>query len=299
MLIDFFPLLHGNSTMELEYDVYVPNYVNNNIAPVVLLHSMVETRKTWLHTAPNIMKYTGRKVYAIDARNHGESPWSDEYSIDAMANDLEEFLYKHKINKVILVGHSIGGKVAIEYAFRKPESVEKLIIEESTPRNFIEGGGKLSAFFLNYMKDIKDTMPTDMSKEELTTVLRNLAIGFAADLRATEEYVSNYDFSLLPLKWEGNTYAVQLNLDVIAYAVMHNKLHQNLTGTFEGDVLLLYGSKSQYRIGSDPLFLKYLPRTKKVEFENGGHFLHQTYPKEFTQEVVSFINRGTTLQAKY
>ncbi|GBN43977.1 Protein ABHD11 [Araneus ventricosus] len=299
MLIDFCSLLYLNSKMDLKYDLYSPNYLNNNIAPVVLLHSLIESRKTWLHTAPNIMKYTGRKVYAIDARNHGQSPWSDEYSIDAMTNDLDEFLLQHKISKVILVGHSIGGKVAIEYAFRKPENIEKLIIEEGTPRSFVEGGGKTATLAFNFIKTVKDAMPANMSKDEAIATLKNIALPFAPDLRMTEEYLLNYDFNLTPLKWEGDTFTMQLNLDAIANAVMNSKLHQNLTGTFEGDVLLLYGSKSQFKIGSDPMFLKYLPRTKKVEFVNGGHFLHQTYPKEFTQEVATFINRGTILHAKY
>ncbi|KAF8767962.1 Protein ABHD11 like protein [Argiope bruennichi] len=139
--------------MQLKYDVYIPKYVNNSLAPIILLHSMLETKKTWLHIAPEIIKFTGRKAYAIDARNHGESPWTDEYSIDAMTNDLEEFLLQHKINKIILVGHSIGGKVAIQYTFRKPQSVEKLIIEDSTPRNFIKGGGRSVTLGLNMLKN--------------------------------------------------------------------------------------------------------------------------------------------------
>ncbi|GBN07845.1 hypothetical protein AVEN_261766-1, partial [Araneus ventricosus] len=116
---------------------------------------------------------------------------------------------------------------------------------------------------------------------------------------ATKEQVIKYDFDLLPLEWKGDSFSVKLNIDVLADAIINNKLQQYISGTFEGDVLLLYGKKSQFKIGLDDEFLKYFPRTTKIEFENAAHFIHQVFPKEFTQEVTSFINKGSVTQAKY
>ncbi|GIX80736.1 hypothetical protein CDAR_481201 [Caerostris darwini] len=285
--------------MQLKYDLYTPNFVNDNLASVVLLHSMCETKKTWMKIAPDIAKCTGRKVYAIDARNHGESPWCDKYTIDAMVEDLEEFLHQHKITKVILVGHSMGGKVAISFAFKRPEMMEKLIIEDSTPKNFISGGGKHVTIGLNLAKEIHNLMPSGMAKKETEEFIRDFLKPFVEDLRVPEEIVMTYDFDLLPLKWDGNTFNIDLNIDVIADAMINNQLQQNLSGTFDKPVLLIYGSNSHFKIGTDPVFLKYFPQTIKVEFENGGHFIHQAFPNEFKREVMNFINRNKTGKAKY
>ncbi|GFT44692.1 hypothetical protein NPIL_638641 [Nephila pilipes] len=285
--------------MQLKYDVYTPNIINKRLAPIVLLHSLCESRKTWLHIAPELVRRTARTVYAIDLRNHGDSPWSDEYTIDALTSDLDEFLLEHQLPTIILIGHSLGGKVAIQLALQKPEKVEQLIIEDSTPRNFISGGGRYISVLLNIAKEIQKIMPKGVDRKTADDFLYDLALQFLTELRLSEETVRSYDLNLLPLEWNGDTYVIKMNIDVLVDAILNDKLQQNPTGTYEGEVLLLYGGKSHFKVASDPLFLEYFPHMKKIEFENTGHFLHHDYPKQFIQEVVHFISHGTPKPAKY
>ncbi|GIX73761.1 protein ABHD11 [Caerostris extrusa] len=248
--------------MQLKYDLYTPNFVNDHLASVVLLHSMCETKKTWMKIAPDIAKMHRKKttfkrlitnkrnlhqqtyiisyieVYAIDARNHGESPWCDKYTMDALVEDLEEFLHQHKITK--------------------PEMIEKLIIEDSTPKNFISGGGKHVTIGLNLAKEIHNLMPSGMAKKETEDFIRDFLKPFVEDLRVPEEIIMTYDFDLLPLKWDGNTFNIDLNIDVIADAMINNKLQQNLSGTFDKPVLLIYGSNSHFKSEQTPCVLKIL-----------------------------------------
>ncbi|CAL1281547.1 unnamed protein product [Larinioides sclopetarius] len=227
--------------MHLKYDVYTPHYLNDTLAPVILLHSMIENRKTWLHIAPEIRKLTGRK----------------------------------------------------------PHTVEKLIIEDSTPKDFVFGGGKTVTLAVNMVKELNNMVSEFKDKEKAMDIARNMCVQFAAILRATKEQIMNYNSDLLPLGWTGDSLSFLLNTDAVANAVINNKLKQNISGTFEGDVLLLYGSKSQFKIGSDDEFLKYFPKTTKIEFENVGHFIHHLSPKKFIEEVTKFINIGPMWPAKY
>ena len=67
------------------------------------------------------------KVHLIDLRNHGRSPHSDDFNYDVMCEDILEYLQHYNIQKPILLGHSLGGKVAMKFAFTYPEKTEKLI----------------------------------------------------------------------------------------------------------------------------------------------------------------------------
>ncbi|GFS33444.1 hypothetical protein TNIN_327591 [Trichonephila inaurata madagascariensis] len=238
-------------------------------------------------------------VYFVDFRNHGESPRSDEYTIDVLKGDVEEFLLDHKLPKVILVGHSLGGKVAMQLAVEKPDMVEKLIIEDSTPRNFISGGGKYMSLLMNMAYEIEKIMPTGVDRQTANQFFVDVALQFKSELKLSEETIRNYDADLLPIKWKGDTYAITINIAAVAKALMNDTLQQNLPGTYEGEVLLICGGKSQFKVGSDPLILKYFPKVKKIEFEDAGHFIHNSYPQQFLQEVVFFINHGPPCQAKY
>ncbi|GFR03167.1 protein ABHD11 [Trichonephila clavata] len=177
--------------------------------------------------------------------------------------------------------------------------IEKLIIEDSTPRNFISGGGKYMSLVMNMAYEVEKIMPTGVDRKTANDFFVDMALQFKSELKLSEETIRNYDPDLLPVKWKGDTYAITINIPAVAKALLNDKLQQNLSGTYKGEVLLIYGGKSQFKVGSDPLFLKHFPKLKKIEFEDAGHFIHNSYPQQFIQEVVYFINHGTPCQAKY
>ncbi|GFY62634.1 protein ABHD11, partial [Trichonephila inaurata madagascariensis] len=179
-----------------------------------------------------------------------------------------------------------------------PDMVEKLIIEDSTPRNFISGGGKYMSLLMNMAYEIEKIMPTGVDRQTANQFFVDVALQFKSELKLSEETIRNYDADLLPIKWKGDTYAITINIAAVAKALMNDTLQQNLPGTYEGEVLLICGGKSQFKVGSDPLILKYFPKVKKIEFEDAGHFIHNSYPQQFLQEVVTqnTLNSNTLQQ---
>ena len=75
-------------------------------------------------------------VHLIDLRNHGKSFHSDEMTIDAMVNDIQAYMDHYGMEKVYLLGHSLGGKVVMQYAITNPEKVEKLIVADMAPKAY-------------------------------------------------------------------------------------------------------------------------------------------------------------------
>ncbi|KAG1714260.1 Protein ABHD11 [Nymphon striatum] len=112
----------------LAYSAHYKNISLSGHSSVVILHGLLGSKSNWNSLSKLINERTGLKVYALDHRNHGESPHTKEMNYDLLANDIELFLRNNNINKVKLVGHSLGGRAAIKYAFQFPEKVEDLVV---------------------------------------------------------------------------------------------------------------------------------------------------------------------------
>lgn len=93
-----------------------PNGPNDLKNPVLVYHGLFGSKNNWRYLSRTISERTGRKVFAFDLRNHGESPHSDELTNLGMASDLKYFMDQESIDKSVLVGHSLGGKAVIQFA---------------------------------------------------------------------------------------------------------------------------------------------------------------------------------------
>src|SRR5207302_6888613 len=76
------------------------------------------------------------KVFAVDQRNHGRSPHSQEMNYPLMAEDIAELVRDQNLHSLCLLGHSMGGKTAMEFALRYPEHVRKLVVVDIAPRPY-------------------------------------------------------------------------------------------------------------------------------------------------------------------
>lgn len=99
--------------------------------PAVLLHALGEQSSDWAAVAPALA--SSRRVYALDQRGHGTSDWTGPYTIEQLTADLAGFLDALNLDRVTLVGHSIGGPPAYLYAARHPGRVARLVLEDPAP----------------------------------------------------------------------------------------------------------------------------------------------------------------------
>src|SRR5262245_22188729 len=104
--------------------------------PLVVLHGLLGSSRNWQTAGGDLAKAGAAHVMALDLRNHGKSPHADVMSYDAMVADVLTWMDARGLTRVSLMGHSMGGKVAMALACRHPERVERLIVVDIAPRDY-------------------------------------------------------------------------------------------------------------------------------------------------------------------
>ena len=105
-------------------------------APIIILHGLFGLSDNWVTHAKRIAEKFS--VYLPDLRNHGQSPHSPTFNYAAMADDLYEFIDEHKLKNPVIIGHSMGGKVAMWFALEYPDLLEKLIVVDISPAKYAD-----------------------------------------------------------------------------------------------------------------------------------------------------------------
>lgn len=123
--------------MKLSYKLYPfrPNTENEkSLGDIIILHGLFGSSKNWVTVAKFLSNFGS--VYTVDQRNHGDSPHAAEHSIRLMSEDLEEFILDRQIKNPILLGHSMGGLVAMYFDFTHPGVLNALVVQDIAPRSY-------------------------------------------------------------------------------------------------------------------------------------------------------------------
>ncbi|NRA13134.1 MAG: alpha/beta fold hydrolase, partial [Crocinitomicaceae bacterium] len=102
--------------------------------PLMVLHGLFGFSDNWQTHAKKLSEYY--RVILVDLRNHGHSDWSDEFSYEIMTDDVKELYDDLKLSELILVGHSMGGKVAINFAQKNQDVLEKLVVVDMGTKGY-------------------------------------------------------------------------------------------------------------------------------------------------------------------
>ena len=239
--------------------------------PLLILHGVFGSLDNWMTLGKRFSE--DFEVWLIDQRNHGHSPHSEEMSYPTMAKDLKNFIDQQQLENAIVLGHSMGGKVAMEFAIKYPDSLEKLIIADISPESqsnhfdgIIEG---LLAVEPSTIEDRKE------AEEKLAEYVPQKA-------------VRQFLLKNLHRKENGN-YEWRFNLKVIADKMDEISKWQVEDGEFKKPVLFLKGEKSDYIEKKDERRMKELfPSFELKEIPSAGHWLHAEKPDDFYEEVSVF-----------
>ena len=131
------------------------NIIGEGEKNLLILHGFLGMGDNWKTHAKNLA-VKGYRVHLIDQRNHGRSFWSVDFSYQLMVEDLKTYMDHHKITSAILLGHSMGGKTAMNFALKYSQFVDQLIIVDISPRyyaphhqNILKGLASLDFEFIN------------------------------------------------------------------------------------------------------------------------------------------------------
>ena len=121
--------------------------------PVLILHGLLGSSRNWLAAGRELAQQS--IVYALDLRNHGASPHTDEMDYELMVEDVMKWMHGHLAEKPLLIGHSMGGKVAMTLACRHPQSIKGIVVADIAPMKHTALEGALSAMDALPLENLK------------------------------------------------------------------------------------------------------------------------------------------------
>jgi pimeloyl-ACP methyl ester carboxylesterase len=256
---------------------------------VVFVHGLFGQGKNWTTIGKALAE--GHRVTLVDLPNHGHSPWTDRVDYldmtELLAGELEQF-----DEPVTLVGHSMGGKVAMQLALRRPELLRALVVVDIAPVEYPVEGGRTddadeeAAPFAAYIEAMRSL---DLG------ALRTRADADAA-LKAAVPSRMVRSFLLQSLVREGvgdgGGWRWRLNLDLLGRDLEELRgFPQPPPGAaFDGPVLWIAGANSHYVLPEDrPHMDALFPGTRLVRIKNAGHWVHSEQPETFLATLQRFL----------
>lgn len=240
---------------------------------LVILHGVFGSSDNWL-TISKVIAERGYRVFLIDQRNHGQSPWDDAHDYHSMAADLREFLIDHTLNNPVLIGHSMGGKAVMQYAMLYPDTFKKLVVVDIAPKFY------------------------PVHHAELMRGLRAIDLKTIKSRGDADAVLSSYEPSLTVRQFllkslyrnEEGGFSWRINLPVIErelHGIGEELTNPHIVNT---PTLFIRGSESPYVLDEDiPTIKGIFPNAILETIRGAGHWLQAEKPEEFVEILLRFI----------
>lgn len=241
--------------------------------PVIILHGLFGTLDNWQTIGKRLAEEY--MVFLIDQRNHGKSPHFSEHSYSLMANDLRTFMESEWLHQAYIIGHSMGGKTAMQFALDYPEMVEKLIVVDIGPnQNKSNHQAVFDAFF-------------SVDIDRLNS--RNEAASRMAE-RIEDPGVLQFLLKNLSRKKEGG-FRWKMNLEALEKNYNAILAHVEGEDIYPGETLFIKGGKSDYLKETDVEEIRVqFPNAQMVTIPQAGHWVHAEAPNEFFKHIQQFLS---------
>ena len=242
--------------------------------PIVILHGLFGSSRNWQRIAKALADHA--HVFALDLRNHGESPWSDTMTYPEMADDVRRFIEERCAEPPAIVGHSMGGKTAITLAMTAPEVLDRLVIVDIAPArsnsdhlHLVQAMQAVDLDGLTRRAEVDAWLADEVPEAPTRSfLLQNLGPGPEGGLR-----------------WRLNLHAIAHNMAIL------RDFDEALTRqTFAKPTLLVEGEASDYVRPEHYLIYQHMfPRLQMSVIEGAGHDVHADRPDAFLNRVQDFL----------
>jgi len=243
---------------------------NPGDAPLIILHGFFASSRNWRQVAEKLAAKF--HVYVLDMRNHGASPHHPVMDYPSMAADLLQFMDNQGLTTASLLGHSMGGKVAMWFALNHPERMDMLIVADIAPVSY-------KHCFNNLIQALKALSLHEISNRKHAELLLASAI----------PELGYRQFLLQNLVLKDGDYCWRIDLDIF-YQMAPNIIafpSVEHSAPFNGKTLFLAGEDSGYVKADDVSAL--FPDATLCVIANAGHWLHVQQPGVFIEQVEQFL----------
>ena len=241
--------------------------------PLLILHGYFGMSDNWKSLGNQFSEEY--QVHLIDQRNHGRSFHEDEFNYEVLVEDLRSYIEHYLLEKVYIIGHSMGGKTAMLFSVTYPELLEKLIVVDISPRMYQPHHNAILAGLNSIDFSVHNTR--NLVDGKLSELIPELGVRqfLLKNVYWKEKGQLDYRFNLESLT-ENNP---EIGEALPSFTVFENK------------TLFLKGANSDYITQNEaPIIEAHFPNSKIVEIKNAGHWLHAENPKDFYIEVSDFLN---------
>jgi len=237
--------------------------------PLIILHGFLASSRNWRSVAKRLA--ARRRVYVLDMRNHGASPHHAAMDYPSMAMDVAAFIESRNLNRSHVLGHSMGGKIAMWLALHRPDLVRRLIVADISPVSY------------------------QHSFDPVIQALRQLPLHSLGNRKDAERHLESAipelgfrQFLLQNLLFENERYFWRINLDIIA-ATGHNivAFPEPEAAAYSVPALFIAGERSAY-VRPDAI-LRHFPLARIETIANTGHWLYVEEPAIFTDLVDAWL----------
>lgn len=243
--------------------------------PLLILHGYLGMSDNWKSLGNQFAEHN--EVHLIDHRNHGRSFHTDEFDYEILVEDLFYYVVQNDLEKVSLLGHSMGGKVAMLFAVTYPEFVDKLLVADISPR-----------FYEPHHQDILAALnAVNFSIYDTRKKVEDLIKMYVKDEGLVQ-------FLLKNVYWKDKG-VLGFRFNLQSLTENNPEVGEALPGFthFDGPTLFIKGESSDYITEADEELIKsHFENAQIVTVKNAGHWLHAENPTQFAAEVVSFLAKN-------
>ena len=254
-------------------NLYYREFGNPQNPPLVVLHGLLGSSRNWLKMAQLLSD--DYWVFLLDLRNHGSSFHHDQMDYPALVEDLEQWRKAKLISRFHLIGHSLGGKIAMNYSISHPIAIQSLVIVDIAPKNYD----------LHYRREFEALNQLPLERINSRKEAENFILPWVSDWAMRQFLLTNLQISeKSSFKWEINLPALTKSLPILS----RNPLKSGQD--FSGNTLFLKGGQSKFILPSDyPFIHSYFPNNIITTLKESGHNPHIDQPKEFFEGVLHFL----------
>jgi len=249
--------------------------------PLVLLHGLFGSAANFRSIARRLAET--RPVIALDARNHGASAHAPSMSYGEMAQDVLAYLDGQGLERVALLGHSMGGKTAMRFACEAPERVERLIVVDVAP---VAYPGDALARYLEAMRAL------DLERLERRSDAERALAEAVPDAAVRAFLAQNLMRVNGGLAWRLNLEGIEASLASLLASPLaaHHR--------YPGPTLFLHGERSDYvRAQHAALIREHFPAATLEPVADAGHWVHAEQPARFLERLSAFLDGGSSAPA--
>ncbi|GFT18914.1 hypothetical protein TNCV_4725622 [Trichonephila clavipes] len=272
---------------------------NSARSPIIFLHGLTSCKETWANIPQIFANKLKTKAYTVDVRNHGDSGWSDFFSTDDLVNDLLFFMDAIHADRVILIGHSMGGTIAIQMAIEASERVEMIIVEEMfvsrPPQILLE----LPLMYVKLAPIAVQMIPDDADDIQATHFILDYVNKALPPGLANVHTPSKVDKSTMALRrTPDGRLSLKANMAALEKSLMNPEgTMKEVHGTYSGPACFIYGNQSPFQVSLDSDKInKCFPNAIFIGIDNAKHTVHSDNPPAFISAALQFLVSNTAFK---